>query len=150
MSQPHGRDSEARSRICTLQQTRANRIVVTIAINTVWKGAPQGQVDVIAQNPATDMCGTYFVPGKSYLLYAKELCVGEPDGEPAVGHPASGREVLLRAGACGVGKLQRAPLERGKGRRHRGRQVKHAVRPEERGDRIQLHRQWRRLRGQLR
>lgn len=47
-------------------------IVVTLAVDTVWKGVPQGQVELIAQNPATDMCGTYFIPGDAYLVYAMD------------------------------------------------------------------------------
>jgi hypothetical protein len=47
-------------------------IVVTLAVDTVWKGAPQEQVDVISQNPATDQCGTYFIPGDPYLVYAMD------------------------------------------------------------------------------
>lgn len=59
-------------------------IIVTLAVDTVWKGSPPSQVEVIAQNPETDMCGTYFVPGDSYLVYAmdagerlrREFCQG--------------------------------------------------------------------------
>jgi len=47
-------------------------IMVTLAVDRVWKGVPQGQVEVIAQNPESDMCGTYFVPSDAYLVYAMD------------------------------------------------------------------------------
>lgn len=57
-------------------------IVVTVAVDTVWKGPPQAQVKVISQHPATDMCAAYFNQGAAYLIYAmrdgdslrRELC----------------------------------------------------------------------------
>jgi hypothetical protein len=57
-------------------------IVVTVAVDTVWKGQPQAQVKVISQHPATDMCAAYFSQGGAYLIYAmrdgenlrRELC----------------------------------------------------------------------------
>lgn len=45
-------------------------IVVTLAVDTVWKGPAQAQVDVVSQNPATDMCGSYFPIGAGYVIYA--------------------------------------------------------------------------------
>lgn len=45
-------------------------IVVTLAVDTVWKGPAQAQVDIVSQNPATDMCGAYFPVGAAYVIYA--------------------------------------------------------------------------------
>jgi hypothetical protein len=45
-------------------------IVVTIAVDIIWKGQPQAQVKVISQHPATDMCAAYFSQGATYLIYA--------------------------------------------------------------------------------
>jgi len=45
-------------------------IVVTLAVDTVWKGPSQAQVTVISQHPATDQCATYFPPGGEFLIYA--------------------------------------------------------------------------------
>ena len=45
-------------------------IVVTLAVDTVWKGPPQAQLTVISQHPVTDQCATYFPPGGEFLIYA--------------------------------------------------------------------------------
>jgi hypothetical protein len=45
-------------------------LVVTLAVNTVWKGPPQAQVTVISQHPATDMCAPSFPVGGEFLIYA--------------------------------------------------------------------------------
>jgi hypothetical protein len=50
--------------------TPGEPIVVTLAVDTVWKGPPQAQVTVISQHPATDMCATHFPPGGAFLIYA--------------------------------------------------------------------------------
>lgn len=57
-------------------------IVVTVAVDTVWKGPPQAQVKVISQHPAIEMCAASFNQGAAYLIYAmrdgdslrRELC----------------------------------------------------------------------------
>lgn len=45
-------------------------ILVTLTVDTVWKGPPQAQVTVISQHPATDMCAAHFPPGGEFLIYA--------------------------------------------------------------------------------
>lgn len=45
-------------------------IVVGVEVAVVWKGQIPGGVEVLSQNPATDMCGSYFTPGDAYLFYA--------------------------------------------------------------------------------
>jgi hypothetical protein len=50
--------------------TAGEPIVVTLAVDTVWKGPPQAQITVISQHPATDMCAAHFPPGGAFLIYA--------------------------------------------------------------------------------
>lgn len=50
--------------------TPGEPIVVTLAVDTVWKGPPQAQIIVISQHPATDMCAAHFLPGDAFLIYA--------------------------------------------------------------------------------
>lgn len=50
--------------------TPGEPIVVTLAVDTVWKGPPQAQITVISQHPATEQCATYFPIGSGFLIYA--------------------------------------------------------------------------------
>lgn len=50
--------------------TPGEPILVTLAVDTVWKGPPQVQVTVISQHPATEQCATYFPVGGAFLIYA--------------------------------------------------------------------------------
>lgn len=62
--------------------TPGEPIVVTLAVDTVWKGPPEAQITVISQHPATEQCATYFPVGGAFLIYAmrdgtslrRELC----------------------------------------------------------------------------
>lgn len=50
--------------------TPGEPILVTLAVDTVWKGPPEAQITVISQHPATDMCAIYFPIGDEFLIYA--------------------------------------------------------------------------------
>ncbi len=45
-------------------------IVLTVAVDTVWKGPDAPRVRVLSANPATSQCGVYVTPGASYVIYA--------------------------------------------------------------------------------
>lgn len=53
-----------------LAKPARSAFVVTLAVDTVWKGPPQAQVTVISQHPATEQCATYFPVGGAFLIYA--------------------------------------------------------------------------------
>lgn len=50
--------------------TPGEPIVVTLAVDTVWKGPPEAQITVISQHPATEQCATHFPIGSGFLIYA--------------------------------------------------------------------------------
>lgn len=50
--------------------TPGEPILVTLAVDTVWKGLPEAQITVISQHPATDMCAAHFPIGSKFLIYA--------------------------------------------------------------------------------
>lgn len=50
--------------------TPGEPIVVTLAVDTVWKGPPEAHITVISQHPATEQCATYFPIGSRFLIYA--------------------------------------------------------------------------------
>lgn len=45
-------------------------IVLTVAVDTVWKGPEEAVVRVLSDNPATSQCGVSVTPGTDYVIYA--------------------------------------------------------------------------------
>lgn len=45
-------------------------IVLTVAVDRVWKGPEKAVARVLSDNPATSQCGVYVTPGMNYVIYA--------------------------------------------------------------------------------
>lgn len=45
-------------------------IVLTVAVDTVWKGPEEAVIRVLSDNPATSQCGVHVIPGTDYVIYA--------------------------------------------------------------------------------
>ncbi len=47
-------------------------LIVTIAVDTVWKGPDAAQLQVLTANPATSQCEVYITVGARYIIYAQQ------------------------------------------------------------------------------